>query len=147
MFAAIIMISGFTAAITSSLTVNQLGSAVESVDDLKHVRVGALEGSTSAQYLSAQGIHQFSYSDVASGIEAIRRGAIDAVVHDAPVLLYEVRSQARGEARVLPFTFEPQSYGLALPAGSELREPINRLLLEIVGSDGWSAMLDRYIGD
>jgi ABC-type amino acid transport substrate-binding protein len=146
MFAAIIMISGFTAAITSSLTVNQLESIVESVDDLKHVRVGALDGSTSAQYLSALGIRQFSYGDVSSGVQAIREGVIDAMVHDAPVLLYEVRSLARAEVRVLPFTFEPQYYGLALPAGSELREPINRLLLEIIDSDEWPSTLERYMG-
>lgn len=147
MFAAIIMISGFTAAITSSLTVNQLESAVESADDLVHVRVGALDGSTSAQYLSARGIRHFSYSDISAGIQAVRKGAIDAMVHDAPVLLYEVRLQRGGNVRVLPLTFEPQSYGFALPAGSELREPINRLLLEIVSGDAWSSTLARYVGN
>jgi ABC-type amino acid transport substrate-binding protein len=35
---------------------------------------------------------------------------------------------------------------LALPAGSPLREPLNRALLEIVESPDWSRRVERYIG-
>lgn len=147
MFAAIIMISSFTAAITSSLTVSRLESAIRSPADLSRVRVGALPGSTSAAYLEREGV---TYSGVANADEGIRQvdaGVIDAFVHDEPVLRYTSRRMKPEHAVVLPFTFAPQSYGIALPSGSPLREPINRALLAIVRSDEWQATLDRYLGE
>ena len=44
MFAAIIIISSFTAAIAASLTVSELGSDVENPNDLPNVRVGSYRG-------------------------------------------------------------------------------------------------------
>ena len=52
MFVALIIISSFTAAITSSLTVTQLESAVKGPEDLPKIRVGAIENTTSESYLS-----------------------------------------------------------------------------------------------
>jgi len=50
MFASIIIISGFTGAIASSLTVGQLEGAVQGPADLPKVSVGTVTGSTSEAY-------------------------------------------------------------------------------------------------
>lgn len=47
MFAGLILVSTFTAAITTTLTVNELSTSIDGVDDLRLQRVLALEGSTS----------------------------------------------------------------------------------------------------
>jgi ABC-type amino acid transport substrate-binding protein len=147
MFAAIIMISGFTASITSSLTVSQLGSVIRSPADLARVRVGALGGSTSAAYLQREGIAFTSLSEAEDGVARIEAGTLDAFVHDEPVLRHMLRTTPLENVALLPFSFEPQSYGIALPPGSTLREPINRALLEITRGEAWRAMLDRYLGE
>src|SRR5215471_9050784 len=54
MIASIIVIAVFTAGITSTLTQRELQGAVNSVNDLRSVRVGAPVGSTSTDYLDHQ---------------------------------------------------------------------------------------------
>ena len=56
MFSSIIILSSFTAAITSSLTVSQLGASVQGLPDLKRVRVGSLKDSTGEAFLTGQDV-------------------------------------------------------------------------------------------
>lgn len=146
MFTAIIVISGLTAAITSGLTVSQLESSIRSVDDLTRVRVGALRASTSATALEEHGVDRRTFATVGGGLAALAAGEIDAMVHDEPVLRYLVRTIHGPDLQVLDVTFEPQQYGIALPPGSPLREPMNRALLEILVSQGWQTQQSRYLG-
>ncbi len=145
MFTSIIIISSFTAAITSSLTVSELGGSVKELDDLRRVRVGTVKGSTSANFLNEQNITAISFKSTRSGLEAIADKKIEAFVQDAPILRYLVNTHFRGELQVLPGTFSRQDYGIALPAGSELRERVNRDLLEYIHSENWRVLVDRYL--
>ena len=52
MVVAIIIISSFTAAITSSLTVTQLESVIKGPEDLPKVTVGTTANTTSESYLN-----------------------------------------------------------------------------------------------
>jgi polar amino acid transport system substrate-binding protein len=146
MFAAIIVISSFTAAITSSLTVTQLASPVKGPQDLPNVRVGAISNTTSASYLQDNHIISQNYESTIDGLKAISEDKIDAFVYDAPILRYLVHGKFQGELKVLPGTFVRQDYGIALTAGSPLREPINRLLLKKIAEPAWQDLLHRYMG-
>jgi ABC-type amino acid transport substrate-binding protein len=77
---------------------------------------------------------------------AVADGKIDAFVYDAPLLKYLARMEMKGAVEVLPITFERQDYAVALPTGSVLREPINRVLLRTIGEPKWQEILDRYLG-
>ena len=48
---------------------------------------------------------------------------------------------------MLPLMFDKQTYGIALPVDSPLREPVDRMLLEDVHSDWWSRLVFRYLGE
>ena len=146
MFAAIIMISSFTAAITSSLTVSNLGGRVASPDDLPSVRVGVISASTSQEEMLRRGIRPVEFKSFEEGLRALADGRVDAMVHDAPVLRHLIRERHQGRLRVLPVTFEPQQYGFALPEGSPMREPINRILLQITAGEEWRRQVDRMLG-
>jgi polar amino acid transport system substrate-binding protein len=145
MFAAVILISSFTASITSTLTVDRLESAIKGPEDLVHVRVATVPGSTSAAYLDR---HHVGYRPVATPLEGLRAVAareVDAMVYDAPILQYVAKHDLGGAVTVLPMTFDRQDYGFALPDDT-LREPINRALLGELGKDTWRELLDRYVG-
>jgi polar amino acid transport system substrate-binding protein len=58
-----------------------------------------------------------------------------------------VQADFAGRIRVLPRTFERQDYVLGLPAGSPLREPINRALLDRIHRSEWTRRLEGYLGD
>jgi ABC-type amino acid transport substrate-binding protein len=146
MFAAIIIISGFTAAITSSLTVTQLESPVKGPKDLPKVRVGTLAHTTSAAYLENNQISYRAYKMPGEALKGIVDGRLDAFVYDAPILRYLVHKEFPGSLDVLPQTFFRQDYGIALPEGSPLREPINRVLLQKIRDEAWQDILQQYFG-
>jgi len=146
MFAAIIIISSFTAAITSSLTVTQLQSPIKGPEDLPKVSVGAIPDTTGAAYLQDQQIAFDAYKTPLEGLTAITEGRIDAFVYDAPILRYLINKEFHGKLQVLSRTFVRQDYGIALPSGSPLREPINRVLLKTIGDPKWQDVLQRYLG-
>lgn len=146
MFAAIIIISGFTAAITSSLTVTQLESPVKGPKDLPKVRVGTLAHTTSASYLENNRISFRVYKRPEEALKEIVDGKLDAFVYDAPILRYLAHKKFPGRLDVLPQTFVRQDYGIALPEGSPLREPINRVLLQKIQDEAWQDIPQQYFG-
>jgi polar amino acid transport system substrate-binding protein len=76
----------------------------------------------------------------------VEEGKMDALVYDAPLLRYTVLTGPNRAVEVLPFIFQRQDYGIALPSGSPLREPINRVLLKKIKRPDWGATLNRYLG-
>lgn len=147
MFTAIITVSGFTAAITTTLTVSQIESAVNGLQNLHRVRVATVQGSTSDHYLSEQRIaHSYSETPL-EGLRALAAGTIDAFVYDAPILRYLAGSELERGIQILPVTLLRQDYGFGLPQGSTLREPINYVLVETIQGPRWEDILSRYLGD
>lgn len=146
MFSGLIAISAFTAAITTTLTVNELYSSIDSIDDLRLKRVLALSGSTSDHFLADRGIRHYRVDDLSDALTQVARGKADTVVHDAPILRSEITEAFSHQLRVLPFLLQRQQYGIALPPDSALREPANLTLLKLIRSDAWNKILDRYLG-
>ena len=147
MFAGIIIISSFTAAIAASLTVSELGGDVAGAEDLPAVRVGSVTDASAGEWLGGRSIGHRGYDDMASGLEALADGEIDAFVHDAPMLQSAVIDGYDGVLGVLPETFDKQFYGIALPERSELREEVNRALLVHAHGPSWNATLSKYLGE
>jgi len=145
MFVSVIILSSFTAAITSSLTLSQLGSDLRDVSDLRRVRVGTVEGSTSAAFLLERDVAAVDFASTRDGLAAIAAGRIEAFVQDAPILIHLVNNEFAADLDVLPWTFARQDYGIALPADSARREPLNLALLDHLRSEDWQAALRRYL--
>jgi polar amino acid transport system substrate-binding protein len=146
MFTALIVISSFTASITASLTVGTIQGRIAGPDDLPEARIGSIPASTSAEYLDWRQLPFTAYDAPEEALQALARNDVDAVVYDAPILRYEVRQGFGENLRVLPGVFERQYYAIALPEGSALREPINRVLLARIAMPEWQNLLQRYLG-
>lgn len=146
MFAAVITISTFTAAISSSLTVHRFESIVRGPEDLPRIRVGTISETTSAHYLENRRISYRAYENPRDGLRAISENEIDAFVYDAPLLRYLVNTEYVGRLQVLPGTFVSQNYAFGLPPDSPIRESLNRVLLKIISEPGWQDTLYRYLG-
>jgi ABC-type amino acid transport substrate-binding protein len=146
MFTGIILISTFIATITSVLTVSQLEYAIDGPEDLRMNTVGTIRYTTSEIYMQENRIVYISYDTVTEALEALNMGAINALVYDAPLLQYFINWDYKGKVEVLPNTFLRQDYGIALPQGSEFREPINRILLRRIHQDEWQDLLYKHLG-
>lgn len=147
MFAAIILISTFTATIAASLTVSELGTPSHTVKDLPGIRVATVSGSTGADYLRNQRIAFGKYAGATEALRAAADGRIDAVVYDAPILRYLVQERYQGRLTVLAQRLERQDYAFGLPDGSPLREPLNRAMLEHIRQPHWQDVLFEYLGE
>ena len=147
MFASILIISSFTATITTTLTVNRLESSIKGPKDLANKKVGTVANTTSAHYLKDAGIAVKHYPSVLAALEGVAKGEVDAAVYDAPIMRYLAKKKLRGKVRVLAATFERQDYGFALPNKSRLREEINRVLLKKISHSSYKAIVKRYLGD
>ena len=147
MFAGLFIIASFTAAVTSTLTVNRLHSRIAGPSDLPHVRVATVAESTSETYLRRRHIVAQDHADLSGALAALREGEVDAVVYDAPILRYETHQHFSGEIHVLPATFERQDYAFALPSESPLRERMNHVVLRKIGSPEWNDVLVSYFGE
>lgn len=147
MFVSLIIVSGFIAGISSALTINQLSGRVSGPEDLPGREVATVPGTTSEKYLRD---HRMSYRRLetpAAALKALAAGEVDAVIYDRPILQHLIAQSYRGRLEVLPHILDRELYAIALPPGSPRREAINRALLEIVGTDAWADLVERYLGD
>ena len=146
MFMALIVISSFTAAIASALTLSTLSSSVESVDDLNDVRVGTVTASGSASFLRKNQINFRDFGGVETAMSALSEDKLGAVVYDKPIMSYLIKQEEYEDMKILPEDTERLLYGYAVPSGSPLLEPINVMILEITRSDDWDEVVFEYLG-
>jgi ABC-type amino acid transport substrate-binding protein len=119
---------------------------VKGPQDLPRVRVGAITDTTGESYLQYHRITYTSYKTALEGLRAIEAGEIEALIFDAPILRYLIHHELKGDLEVLPHTFHREDYGIALPKGSSLREPINRVLLQKIHGREWQDIVHQYLG-
>jgi len=147
MFAGLIMVASFTAAITSSLTVSNLQYQISGPQDLPGNTVATIAGTASAQYLQEQRIISQEYSDLHSAMQAVSAGDSDAVVYDRPLLQYRNQQLGKDRLDLLPGVFDQQLYALALPTGSSLRDEVNEAILRLTESPEWRLIQRAYLGE
>ncbi len=148
-----VLIASVTAVLATSFTINSLQSPVTNLNDLRDLRVGALEASTSSAFLHANHIAHQTRLDLDTLITDLDAGVLDAIISDAAFLQYRIRQgQARGRLKsltVLPMELEEQNYAFVLdvddPDGT-FREGINQALLSVRQEREWHDLVVRYLG-
>lgn len=146
MLASIVLIAGFTATITMSLTVGALHGKVRGLQDLPGVRVGSLAESESLAFLGRRGIGVQPFESATEGLQALVDDELDAFVYNKAVVAHVARQEFPARVQVLPGLFDPYYVGVAMLPGSELRERIDRALLRIMVTDSWQPLVARYLG-
>jgi len=145
MFVSVITISGFTAAIASSVTLDQLNTDVKKVSDLNNVRSLAVDGSTGQLFLKKKGINPSAISTPEEGLSQLLQGNAQALVHDEALLRYLLRGTEPG-IEILPQTLEKQDYAFGLKPTFLHREALNRKLLSLTHNAEWQDTLNLYLG-
>ncbi|MDZ7815709.1 MAG: transporter substrate-binding domain-containing protein [Planctomycetota bacterium] len=148
MFFGIIVISVFTASITTTLTTESLRANVSSLSDLHRVTVSTLADSTSARFLEQLRVRNVIESRTnLDAIGELMDGNAEAVVYDAPILKYMVKQRSLEDVMVISVPEGKQHYGIGLGQGSPYRESINRALLTYTNSDKWQRLVRKYLGE
>ncbi len=141
MVASVVTIAVFIAGITSALTTQRLQGVVRNADDLRSIRVGAVTGSSTVDFLNGRRIEFQGFAGPAEGLRAVRAGRLDAFLHDRPLLGWTVK-QNFPELELLPINLDPQTYAVALAGDDGLRAA----LLEALRSEWWAEVQFRYLG-
>ncbi len=146
MFVGVVAVAIFTATVTSTLTVGSLHGAVRQQADLFRLRLGAVAGGAGASFLTRRHVSFTAFDEYDRALVGLADRQVDAVVANASSLRYEVSRDWQGVLRVSPIVLEPLSYAIGLPAGSPLRQSIDRALLRIVEQDRWRDVEHQYLG-
>ena len=146
MFAGIFIIANLTATLSAGATVRVLRGDINDVEDLRDHRVVAVEGTTSARYLGLNGIGYSEVAGIEQAYEMLQNGQAAAIVYDAPVLRYYLNSRDDENVQIVGPVFEPEKYGIALPSGSPLREPINQAILRLQEDGTYQQLYTRWFG-
>ena len=131
MFTGVGFVAYFTAALTTQQTVDQLQGNIQSINDLAGKRVATATGSTSADFLRKRGISVSEVPHIEDAYKLLDADSVDAVVYDAPVLLYYAAHDGKGHAHVVGTIFRKENYGILMPQNSPYRKPINQALLKL----------------
>lgn len=91
--ASLFFVSTLTAKITTSLTVAQLTSDINSYQDLVGKRVDVGADSAMSKFLDRKNIAYRKYNDFNAALLALENGDIDATIGDAPIAQYYVSHQ------------------------------------------------------
>lgn len=140
------LVSIFVARITAVLTVDAIQSNVSGIGDLYGKNIGTVAGSTAADFLDRRDLTYSGFDNPTSLIEAFEQNTVDAVVFDAPILAYYTAHEGKGKARLIGQVFVPENYGIALPSGSPLAEPINQSLLKLREDGTYEAIYRKWFG-
>jgi ABC-type amino acid transport substrate-binding protein len=148
MFTAVIIISGFTAGIASSLTMNQMDISGERIEEFKDKKLGTIRNSGTDEWLRNNFFKEKrTFGSVEEMFTALDNGSIDAIAYDHPVLNSLLADEMMAEKySILNIKYDPQFYGIGMrkTLPEETREMINLSMLEITERLDWDVILAEY---
>ena len=142
-----LVFASFTAAIASSLAVNELRSEIAGPKDLAGHRVATVTHSAGETYLPSIGVGPVLVADIEDAYPLLSEGDVDAIVFDAPVLQYHSARDGAGEVTTVGADFDRVQYGLMLSEDdAELKENLDRALLDLIESGVYGRLHDAWFG-
>lgn len=146
MFTAIMIISGFTASIASSLTIDGIGANHDQLEDFKELKLGTIHNSVTSEWLTTHFFYnKKEYKDINDLVQALDDKQIDAIAFDQPVLQTLVNTDTAGDYELLDLRFNPQFYafGMSKELPQSLRDEINQAMLYNIEKMEWKVMLEE----
>ncbi len=140
----VIFVAYFTAAVTSAMTVQQLKGDIDGPEDLPGKRVATTSASTAASFLRTANVVPVEFAQLTQAFDALENRQVDAVVFDAPVLLYRAATLGKGKVRVVGPIFRKENYGILFPQDSPLRKPVNEALLKLRENGTYDRLYGRW---
>jgi len=146
MFTGVVFVAYFTAQVTTSMTVEQLRGDINGPLDLPGKRVATTKKSTAAAYLKEHHTRVREVSKIEEAFELLRAEQVDAVVFDAPVLLYYATHEGKDATEVVGPIFRKENYGIVFPMGSPYRKPVEKALLSLREDGTYDRLYEKWFG-
>ncbi len=134
------------AELSVGLTFSRLQSEINGPEDLQGRLVATVAGSTSIAVIERYGARIDPQETIDLAYERLGRGEVDAVVFDGPALLYYMKNRPSNEIVFTGGVFDEQSYGIAFPNDSPLREPVNVAILQLQENGRYRQIYEKWFG-
>jgi polar amino acid transport system substrate-binding protein len=144
MFTGVVFVAFYTAQLAATLTVQQIQGGINGPDDLQGKRVATTRGSTAAAHLRELKAQVHEVAQISEAYEALLNKDVDAVVFDAPVLLYYAANEGKGRVHMVGTPFRKEDYGMVFPANSPLRRQVNNALLALREDGTYQQLYDKW---
>ncbi len=144
MFTAVIIISGFTAAIASSLTVNNISSSHNKIADFRNKNLGTIEESATDTWLKNNFFtKKKKFKTLEEALQALSDKKIDAVAYDRASLQAIIKSDEDAQYQLIDIKYNPQFYAFGLRKDLPLKlvKNINSSLLYNIEKMDWKILL------
>ncbi len=146
MFTSVVFVAYYTAQLTAALTVEQIQGDINGPDDLPGKRVATTRGSTAAAYLAEQHARVQEFEGIDEAYQALLSNAADAVVFDAPVLLYFAEHDGKGRVQTAGPVFRKEDYGIVFAENSALRKKVDGALLQLREDGTYGQIYQKWFG-
>ena len=127
MFLSLILVTAFTAFVTTKLAVAEFGR-VQGPESLRNSIVGTVDGAAVGEYLRRQRIPHRLYASIPKALDGLRTSEIAAVVYSVPILDYYIQHDTKDDVEILPTTYVHELLAFPLSDDSPLRDPLNGAL-------------------
>ena len=145
MIIGIIWFAAFTATLTSSLTLTRIGyGEIKGLMDLNDKSVAVIKGTTSEDFMRYHDVTVMLAETLDDLIRSLKAETVDAVVYDAPALMYIAKKD--NSIKVVGKMFDEQKYGIAFPQDSQNRyeEMFNVAILEMQKSGEYRKIYNKW---
>ena len=146
MFTAIIIISGFTASIASSLTISNIDSKNNQINDFKESTLGTIANSATSEWLKNNFYSkQLNFGSMEEMINALENDKIDAIAYDRPILQSLIKNDSLQQYHLLHTKYNPQFYafGMSKNLPDSTAEIINYSMLYNQEKLDWKIILSE----
>ncbi len=130
------------------ILVNVDNEEIKQISDLEGKKIALKEGTASVEYVN-ENVSECTittFPNIESAYLEVQRGAADAVVYDAPNMLYYVSQNPECGCKVVGDLVDGCQYGIVLQKNSEYTEYINAALLKFYEDGTYDAIYEKWFG-
>jgi polar amino acid transport system substrate-binding protein len=142
--AGLVFVSIYTSHVATNFARQQVEPEITGLGDLPGRRVAATRGSTAAMYLRDIKAQVYEVTAINAAYNSLLDQRVDAIVFDAPVLLYYAANAGKGRVRMVGPLFQREDYGIVVAQNSALRKQINGALLELREDGTYQKIYDKW---
>jgi polar amino acid transport system substrate-binding protein len=144
MFVGVVFVAFYTAQLAATLTVQQIQGGINGPEDLPGKTVATTAGSTAANAARQLRADVQEVGKIEDAFKALIDKQVDAVVFDAPVLLYYAAREGKGRVQLVGAPFRKEDYGIVFPRNSALRKQVNVALLALREDGTYLRLYDKW---
>ena len=148
MLMSLLALSSITAGLASAFTVslsNLQPTAIKDRSDLRGKAVSVVAGTISEKWARMYGASAIESADLDAAIDLLAKGKVAAVLFDEAPLRYYLQQNPEAPFKMAPFALANQTYGFVIPVSSDLRTPIDVVLLQMQRSGEVKSITDRLL--